>query len=96
MTVNFNKAFTDGAGNPLESSPNIGTAIATRLFNLDKMDGVCVSADEKYRAYSLSRRFSDSPDAVNLTTEEAAFIKKVCADTFTAGAYGQIVDLIEG
>lgn len=96
MTVNFNKAFTDNKGAAIESTPNIADAIATHLFNLNHVGGSATTAEQKYMAYSLSKRISSDPEAVVLTTEEGSFIKRVCAEVFTAGAYGQIVDLIEG
>ena len=46
-------------------------------------------------AYDLSRRITEHAEEVECTTEEASFLKEVCGELLSSGAYGQVVDLIE-
>ena len=95
MKVNFNTPFSDCFGNKIEGK-NIAGQICLFLFNLSTMSGSPVPAEKKYMAYSLCNRISKSPEEVELTTEEASFIKEVSSEVMSAGAYGQIADIIEG
>ena len=97
MKVNFNRPFTDFKGNamcengkPLMMSEGIGR----ELFQLGRSERR--NADDKYMAYKLCNRISSSSGDVDLTAEEGAFIVNVCADSMTAGAYGQVKDIIDG
>lgn len=94
MKVNFNRTFTDCFGKEIEGK-NIGEQVCLFLFNLSSLSGNPIPAEKKYMAYTLCNRISVHPDEVELTTEEASFIKDVCNEVMSAGAYGQIVDLIE-
>lgn len=94
MKVNLNSNFSDCFGKSI-SGKNIAEQLCLFLFNLSSMDGNPLPADKKYMAYSLCNRISSNPDKVDLTTEEACFIKEVCNEVMSAGAYGQVVDLIE-
>lgn len=101
MTVNFNQDFIDCFGNSIpgkdpEKASNMAEQLALTLFNLSTLSGGIVSPDKKYKAYRLSLRISECPDAVELTAEEASFIKEVSAEAYSAGAYGRVADLIEG
>lgn len=93
MKVNFNQSFKDYKGESL--GVNISDEVGKILFNLSTSGQIPLSADEKYMAYKLCNRIT-SLEEVELTNEEAAFIVKVCGENFKAGAYGQIVDIMEG
>lgn len=69
--------------------------VAVYLYNLSNVKGVNLTSEQKYRAYILCMRIASSPDCLELTTEEACLIKDVCCEKMSAGAYGQIVDMIE-
>ena len=97
MKVNFNRPFTDFKGQamcengtPLMMSEGIGR----ELFQLGRSEHR--SAEDKYMAYKLCNRISSASGDVDLTAEEGAFIVDVCAGSLTAGAYGQVKDLIDG
>ena len=101
MTVNLDREFTDCFGKPICGGAagkgiNMGEALCQTLFNLSTLGGSAVDRDRKYAAYRLSLRISEHPEAVELTTEEACLLKEVCAEAYSAGAYGRIADLIEG
>ena len=102
MIVNFKKNFVDSFGCPITEVKNgvitaqeIRRFLAATLFSLSSLNKEPLSKDNKYMAYSLSKRIAENPVAVECTTEEASFIKDVCAEKLNAGAYGQVVDLIE-
>lgn len=103
MKINFKKDFVDCFGNPIEEKIkgnvehiSIDRRLATSLFSLSNVEGRPLNGDEKYMAYSISCRMAQTPESVELTTEEASFLKKVCSELLSAGAYGQVYDLIEG
>lgn len=95
MKVNLNKCFVDCFGKNIEGK-NIAEQLSLFLFNLSSLAGSPLSAENRYLAYCLCNRISSCPSTVELTTEEASFIKEVANEAFSAGAYGQIVDIIEG
>lgn len=95
MKVNFDRPFSDCFGKSIEGK-NIAEQVCMSLFNLSMISGNPVTPENKYTAYILCNRISSTPDDVELTTEEASFLKEVCNESYSAGAYGQIVDLIEG
>ncbi len=91
MKYNFNKKFKDVNGS--EAGDMVSVIVAQSLFyhGADKP----VSRDDKFKAYKLSQKFINSPEDVELSTEEASFVKEVCGDSLTAGGYGQLCDIIE-
>lgn len=93
MKVDFNKKFIGIKGDELKE--NIADAIAAYMFNLMELDGKPTSREQKMMAYHIYRKILKDPSLVDITTEEATFIKQVCVEKLTAGAYGQIEDLIE-
>lgn len=102
MKVNFEQNFVDCFGCPImegkdgtDTPKPIWRKLSLDLFNLGTLSGSPVPADKKYMAYSLSRRIAEHPGEVRLTTEEGSFLKDVCAELLSAGAYGQVVDIIE-
>lgn len=93
MRVNFKKNFRSFDGTPLEGL--ISDVVAKSLFNASHLSDRAMSGDEKYLAYSLCQRITSS-DCVEISVEEASFIKIVCAGTLSSGAYGQVVEIMEG
>lgn len=55
----------------------------------------CKDVDEKMVSFNLSQRIYNAKGAIEITTEEAALIKKLVADSLIAGAYAQVVYLLE-
>lgn len=95
MKVNFNVSIKDFKGNEVTVGDKpmlFSDRIAQLLFNYGNKTPV--PADDKWLAYKLCNRVANS-DVVELTTEEGAFILKICGEYLTAGAYGQIRELIE-
>lgn len=54
-----------------------------------------LSPEEKYKAFKIAQRIAANPEAVELSSEEIAMIKKMIAPVFAAGVYGQMVDVLE-
>lgn len=98
MKVDFNCVFKNYNGEDILSKGvpvKVSSYLANTLFNLSAIDGKSLTAEEKYMAYSLCKRIANADGEVEITTEEASFIKKVCASQLSAGAYGFITDIIE-
>lgn len=51
---------------------------------------------EKFQAYKLCQRIMSTKTPIDLSIEEMALIKKVASYSLAPGAYGQIVELMEG
>lgn len=95
MKVNFNQSFKDFKGNEVKVNGQavlILDEVGKILFNMGTSGNM--SADEKYMAYKLCNKVCQCGE-IDLSAEEAAFIIKACGETLTAGAYGQVRDLIE-
>lgn len=109
MKRNLEQNFLDCFGNPITEKvddPNsktgkkdvpllVSVKLARMLFNLASLGGSPLKAEQKYTAYSLSCRIAKNPKAVELSAEECAFIKGVCEEQLSAGAYGFVCDIIE-
>lgn len=94
MKCNFNYILKDTKGNPVsqDGEPLVcKSIICPILFSA----GEGYTADEKYKAYKIMRKIEDS-DEVELTSEEVTLIKKIIAPQLSVGAYGQIVEILEG
>lgn len=69
--------------------------LAKALFGFNQFKGEPVSPEQKLMAYRLFRKLNADGE-VEISTEEASFIKHLAAESLLAGAYGQVYDLIEG
>ena len=95
MKVNLNQSFKDFKGNEVKVNGQavlISDEVGKILFNMGTSGNM--SADEKYMAYKLCNKVCQCGE-IDLSAEEAAFIIKACGEQLTAGAYGQVRDLIE-
>lgn len=54
-----------------------------------------MSQEDKVRAYKLSLQMQEHPEEVELTSEDMTLIKEVTNEALVAGAYGQIVQVLE-
>ncbi len=90
--INLNKEFTDFSGSII-AGEKMADAIAKNLY---LGNGIAPNnGDEKYAAYKLSSKIIHASDDINLSDEEIVLIKKVAAVSFTPGAYGQVIDLLD-
>ncbi len=108
MIYNFKKEFIDCFGNPITErvenpttkvttvvTVTVWEKIARLLYNASRLSGQPLNKEQKYEAYTLSKRIAKSPEAVELSTEEAHFVKTLCLESLSAGAYGFIDDIFE-
>lgn len=93
MKVNFNRQFTGFDGKPLKEK--INDELAKALFGFNQFKGEQVTPEQKLMAYRLFQKLNADGE-VEISTEEASFIKHLAAESLLAGAYGQVYDLIEG
>lgn len=90
MKVNFTKKLRNFDGS--ETEKTVGHLTGCLLFGYNDAN---VSADKKYSAYKLMQRISQETTDCEISVEEASLIKEIAARSMSAGAYGQIVDLLE-
>lgn len=93
MKLNFNQSFKDFKGEAIVENgkeKSISEMIATLLFS---GQGITKNED-KLKAFSLSQRIYNAKSAIEITVEEASMIKKV-AESLSAGAYSQVIAIIE-
>lgn len=102
MEVNLKRPFVDNYGDAvcelrkgIPEQTEIGRQVSKILFNLSSLGGVPLDADQKYEAYRLCRRITATPEKVELTAEDVVFLKRVCGEQLSAGAYGQVYDILE-
>ncbi len=74
---------------------NIADRLGFALFNLSQIKGRPATAEEKYQSYCLLKKIKDNPEEVEISTEEGTLLKDIAAEILSAGAYGQIYDIIE-
>lgn len=94
MKVNFNKPLKTFKGNDMEDEfgkvQTIKDIVCARLYS----SGEDMSEDEKYECYKLMTRISAADGDMDISDKESLLIKKCCNKTLTAGAFGQIFDLL--
>ncbi len=94
MKVDFNKKFKDFKGQ--ETNVVIADKVAEALYSAGATPECAIKNDNKFRAYKLCQKIINSDGAIEIESEDATLIKSVCANFLTAGAYGQVHEIIEG
>lgn len=96
MKVNFNKPFLNYKGETLQDQNDndqlMIDAVCSNLYTSRELD----TPEEKYKAFQLCQRIATSKKDIEVSSEEAILIKKVCNAALIPGAYGQIEELLEG
>lgn len=64
--------------------------VCARLYS----SGDEMNEDEKYESYKLMTRINAADGDMDISDKESVLIKKCCNKTLTAGAFGQIFDLL--
>lgn len=96
MKINFNQPFKDFRGDDMRVNGKlimIANEVGRTLYNAGANNSI--TSDEKYKAYKICTRMAMNNSEIDIDSEEATLILRLCADEMTAGAYGQIKDLIE-
>lgn len=103
MKVNLNRNLLDFKGqeaielvNGKEKKKVLRDMVAEALYaaGINQQKGMEMA--KKLRAYKMLQQIINNRGVLDIETEDATLLKEICADFFTAGAYGQIYDLIEG
>jgi hypothetical protein len=94
MKVDFNKKFKDFKGNELSES--VADKVAEALFSAGMTREFPIKNEDKFRAYKLSQKIINAPGPVEISAEDVTLIKDVVSNFLTAGAYGQVEELVEG
>lgn len=99
MKVNFSKPFVDALGNPIIEGAGTPQMISERLcialFNVSAIGGKPITGEQKYQAYKIMCAVRQNASEVELSAEDASFVKLIAAEVLSAGAYGQVYDTIE-
>lgn len=74
----------------------ISDELGALFFNVSGSDKVQVSGEEKLRLYRLATAIGKNPTEVDMTAEDIVLIKRILEPACSAGAYGQIVEILEG
>jgi len=69
--------------------------IASVLFGAGATPELAIDNADKFRAYKLSTKLIAGNGVIEISDEDAAFLEKYCAMAFSAGAYGQIMDILK-
>lgn len=101
MKLNFDRNFTDCFGREIHNestgkASNIGESLCMVIFNLNTLGGQPMPPEKKYKAHRICRKIAATPGEVEITTEEATLLKEIASEAYSTGAYGQVVDIIEG
>lgn len=97
MKRNFDRPLLGYDGKPILSGgkeQTAGSVLGLQLFSAGNGKDNIADGD-KMRAYHLCVQMHEHPSEVELTAEDAKLIKDIAGHTLVAGAYGQIVDIIE-
>lgn len=94
MKVDLNKKFKDFMGQ--ETKEVIANKVAEALYSAGAIPEWTIKREDKFRAYKLCQQIINNAGVIEIESEDATLIKDVCANFLTAGAYGQIHELIEG
>lgn len=99
MRVNFKEPFRDLFGEPIKDREGkeleIGKTLGLELFNLADLNKVPLTQEQKYMAYTLSVKIANADGEVEISEKEAKFIDHVASAVFKAGAYGNVVRVLE-
>ena len=103
MKVNLNRPLLDFKGqeaielvNGKERKKVLRDMVAEALYAAGSNPKQGLDMSKKLRAYKMLQQVINNRGILDIETEDATLLKEICADFFTAGAYGQIYDLIEG
>ena len=91
--VDFGKCFLDFKGGSIDSA-TMSDELSKALFSAGS-PGLPIENEDKYRAYKISTKLISQDGVIDVSDDDVSFLKKFCMLAFTAGAYGQIVELIE-
>ena len=92
--VDFNRKFKDFKGKEF-GTEMVGEQIAKVLFGAGGVPELPIENSDKFRAYKLSTKLIAGDGAIEINDDDEAFLEKFCAVTFSAGAYGQIMDILK-
>jgi hypothetical protein len=104
MKVNMNKPFVGFDGKVLKITDQttnelrtifVSETLAQTMFNASTLQNAPMSQENKFAAFKICQKIIQNPSCVELTSEEIVLIKAIAAQDMSAGAYGQVVELLE-
>ena len=102
MKIDFNKSLLNFMGQPVikksqgkEMPQKLCDMIAEALYSAGIASQQPMDTSKKLKAYNMLQQLIHNNGVIEAETEDMALLKEICASFFTAGAYGQIHELIE-
>ncbi|WP_196051868.1 hypothetical protein [Bacteroides clarus] len=102
MKIDFRKNLLNFRGQPVmkivngkEISQKLSDMVAEALYSAGMDPQKPMDTSKKLKAYNLLQQIIHNNGIIEAETEDVALLKEICAGFFTAGAYGQIHELIE-
>lgn len=103
MKLNLNKALLDFRGKEAIEEVNgvmrkklLSDMVSEALYAAGVNPQKSMETAKKLRAYKMLQQIINNCGVLDIEMEDAALLKEISAEFFTAGAYGQIHELIEG
>lgn len=103
MKIDFNKSLLNFMGQPvikkvngMEIAQKLSDMVAEALYSAGMDSQKPMDTSKKIKAYGMLQQLIHNNGIIEAETEDIALLKEICAGFFTAGAYGQIHELIEG
>lgn len=103
MKINLNKNLLDFKGREAveivdgkKIKKSLRDMVSEALYAAGVNPQKSMEMSKKLRAYKMLQQVINNRGVLDIETEDATLLKEICADFFTAGAYGQIYELIEG
>ena len=86
----------DENGNVVEKAQMVGEELGALCFNVFGNENLRVSGEEKLQLYRIATAIGKDPANVEMSAEDIVLLKRILEPALSAGAYGQVVGLLEG
>lgn len=93
--VAFKHQRVDSVGQQITGELTAKDVIIACLLNAVE-PGRQESGEEKFKRYQIAQRVTASNGEAELTTEEVALIKRLCAVAYMPAIVGRLYDVVEG
>lgn len=96
MKVNFSKPFVGTDKMPLMEKGEpviIGERLGFLMFNMSTVNDQEINPEKKYVIYKLMRKIQQGGE-IEINDEEKQIIKQVACDSFSVGAFGQVMEIL--
>lgn len=96
MKVNLDKPFVGFDGKPVLEKGEaviISEKLGFILFNISSLNNQQIPQETKFVVYKLMQKIQKGGE-IEISDEERDIIKTVASDSFSVGAFGQIMEIL--